>query len=132
MTAAPRPLILCAGSEGLVTIACAAERHRISKNHLMKIANQLVRAGFLEAVRGRNGGLKLARAAAEINIGEVVRLLEGDTVLVECFAPRTNSCVIVRHCGLKPLLAEAVEDFYRRLDGASLADITPRRRMPSA
>jgi Rrf2 family transcriptional regulator, nitric oxide-sensitive transcriptional repressor len=119
-----RLLILCASKEGnLVTIAEAADTYAISKSHLMKIANELVRVGFLQSVRGRNGGLRLARPASDINIGKVVRHMERESVLVECFSPETNACVITRACGLKFLLAGAMEDFYKRLETASLADI---------
>jgi Rrf2 family nitric oxide-sensitive transcriptional repressor len=120
-----RLLILCASrGERLVTIAEAAEAYGISKNHLMKIAHVLVRADVLKSIRGRNGGLLLATGAEQISIGKVVRLMEKQSVLVECFAPASNSCVIAPACGLKFLLSEAAEDFYRRLDRATLADIT--------
>ncbi len=125
-----RLLILCAGSNGrLVTIAEAAAVYRISRTHLMKIANELVRAGFLESVRGRSGGLRLARPASRIRIGAVVRHMERETDLVECFTAARNTCVIAPACTLKFLLGNALDDFYRRLDKATLADIT--RKSPA-
>ena len=77
-----------------VTISEIAKSYGISKNHLMKIANELAVAGVLEAVRGRNGGLRLARPAEDISIGAVVRMTESRSDLVECFDPATNTCVI--------------------------------------
>lgn len=105
------------------TIAEISKSYGISKNHLMKIANELTAAGILESVRGRNGGLCLALPAEEISIGAVVRMTESRSDLVECFDPATNSCVITRGCRLKHLLAEALEVFYSRLDEATLADM---------
>ncbi len=124
-----RLLIYCASSSTeLATIADIAKAYDISRTHLMKIANKLVRAGFLKSTRGRNGGLCLARPARSINIGKVVRIMENQSTLIECFDRATNSCVIAPTCGLKHLLAKADDAFYRQLDTASLADIalTPR------
>lgn len=119
-----RLLISCAANpHELVTIAEVASAYGISKAHLMKIANKLVRAGFLASTRGRKGGLRLAGPAASINIGKVVRLMESQSLLVECYDRATNSCVIAPACSLKHLLAGAEEAFYRHLETASLADI---------
>ena len=106
-----------------VTIAEISGSYKISRNHLMKIANDLAMAGILETVRGRNGGLRLARPATEISIGTVVRLTESDSPLVECFDPATNSCVITKACRLKHLFAQALEAFYQKLDEETLADL---------
>lgn len=106
-----------------VTISEIAKSYGISKNHLMKIANELAVAGVLEAVRGRNGGLRLARPAEDISIGAVLRMTESRSDLVECFDPATNTCVITRACRLKHLLAQALEAFYLHLDAATLADL---------
>ena len=107
----------------LVTISEIAKSYGVSKNHLMKIANELALAGILQTVRGRNGGLRLAKPAKDISIGAVVRLTESRSGLVECFDQSTNTCVITRGCRLKHLLAEALEAFYSHLDGATLADM---------
>ena len=109
-----------------VTISEVSEGYKISRNHLMKIANELVDAGYLESARGRNGGLRLARPAKDINIGAVVRLTESGSSLVECFDPVTNACVITRACQLKHLLAQALEAFYERLDEENLASLVQR------
>jgi Rrf2 family nitric oxide-sensitive transcriptional repressor len=106
-----------------VTIKAAAEAYGISKNHLMKVAHELSVEGYLETQRGRNGGIRLGRPAEAINIGNVVRLTEKSTVLVECFDPLHNQCVITPVCGLKHVLWEAQEAFYRTLGRYSLADL---------
>jgi Rrf2 family nitric oxide-sensitive transcriptional repressor len=79
----------------VVTIDELAKRHRVSKNHLMKVAQTLVRLGLVQGVRGRAGGLRLARDPREVRIGAVVRLLEDDMRLVECLGAGTTTCVLV-------------------------------------
>ena len=112
----------------LITIGEVSKAYSISKNHLMKIANELSVAGILETVRGRNGGLRLAKPPSEIRIGTVVRMTESGSALVECFDPATNHCVITRACRLKHILAQALEAFYLRLDEETLADLVHRPR----
>jgi Rrf2 family nitric oxide-sensitive transcriptional repressor len=112
----------------LVTISEVARAYGIPRNHLTKIAHELGRAGYLENVRGRNGGMRLARPAEEINVGEIVRLGEGASPLVECFDLATNKCVITPACRLKHMLAEANDAFYAVLDRYTLAEIVTRPR----
>jgi Rrf2 family transcriptional regulator, nitric oxide-sensitive transcriptional repressor len=105
------------------TIAEVAQGFGISENHLTKVVHFLGKAGFLANVRGRGGGLRLARPAAAINLGDIVRRAEGALKPAECFDPVTNACVITGACRLKDVLGDAVEAFYAVLDGHSLADI---------
>ena len=107
----------------LTTIASIASRYAISKNHLMKIAHTLGRMEIIETVRGRSGGLRLARPAREISIGHIVRALEDDTNMVECFRQGGGQCLITRSCRLKGILAGALEAFYATLDAYTLADL---------
>ncbi|MEX2631364.1 MAG: Rrf2 family transcriptional regulator [Tistlia sp.] len=111
---------------GLVTIQEVASDYRISRNHLMKIALELGREGFIETVRGRGGGLRLGRPAAEICIGAVVRTTEDSFALVECFDAAHNRCVITGACRLRGALREALEAFVAVLDGYTLADLVAR------
>lgn len=106
----------------LCSIAEIAQAYAISQNHLMKIVNDLVNAGYLESVRGRNGGIRLARSAEEINVGALIRHTEDDFDLVEC-----GSCLIAPACGLTSVLDEALRGFLTILDGYSLADVLARR-----
>lgn len=126
-----RVLIQVGLSEGhLVRIADIATSFGISHNHLMKVVHRLGILGFLETVQGRHGGIRLARAADSITVGEVVRKLEADIALVECFDPGTSRCRIQGACALKRALAAAQEAFLESLDGVTLADILrPRRRL---
>ena len=103
-----------------------AESHAVSKNHLMKVAFKLGRAGFLETVRGRNGGLRLARKPEQIGLGEVVRVTEEDFTMVECFDSATNSCAITRACRLRGVRSKALNAYLAVLDEHTLADLTER------
>jgi Rrf2 family nitric oxide-sensitive transcriptional repressor len=109
--------------DGLVTIQEVADAYGISKNHLMKVAFELGRKGFLETVRGRGGGLRLARPAEKIGVGEVVRAMEEDFTMVECFAPAANRCVIAGPCRLRGALSRALKAYFAVLDEYTLADL---------
>ena len=99
-------------------IATVAEAQEISRTHLMKIANELARAGFIAAVRGRGGGIRLARPASEINLGAVIDAMEPPCPLVDC-----GSCKLVRRCSLPGVLDEADRAFRAVLASHTLADI---------
>lgn len=116
-------MLLALEPETLHTIEEIATRYHISKNHLMKVAQTLVQEGFIESVRGRNGGLRLARPAGRINLGAVVRTTEDSLILVECFARETNTCVVSSACGLRGPLDEALAAFFAVLNKYSLADL---------
>ncbi len=103
-----------------------AATYDLSENHLSKVATQLVREGFVISERGRNGGLILARPAAEICIGGVVRAMKRDAPVAECFGANT-SCLILPACGLRDPLAQAQEAFFATLDQYTLADVTGAR-----
>ncbi len=118
-----RTLMYLAVHDGHRSIGEIAGAYGISKNHLMKVAQRLVAEGFIEAVRGRTGGLRLAQAADQVNVGRVVRTMEETGGFVECFDASTNTCVITPACQLRHALAGALEAFFRHLDRYSLADI---------
>ena len=111
----------------IVTIAQAAQSYGIARNHLTKIANELVRGGYLQAVRGRNGGLRLAKPAHTIKVSDVVRYCESSTPLVECFDRINNKCVITPACTLKSILFAAESAFYAVLASHSLGDLVAHR-----
>jgi Rrf2 family nitric oxide-sensitive transcriptional repressor len=110
----------------LVTIQEVAGVYGISRNHLMKVAFQLGRHGFLETVRGRGGGLRLARAPDKIGLGEIIRTTEEDFKLVECFDPANNQCAIIKPCRLRGALSRALDAYLAVLDEYTLADLTRR------
>jgi Rrf2 family transcriptional regulator, nitric oxide-sensitive transcriptional repressor len=123
-------IYLAVEPERLATIDEIARSYGVSRAHLMKVVHQLGLRGYVETVRGRGGGLRLARSPAEIRIGEVVRATEENLSLVECMDPRGSECAIESACGLQPVLREALAAFLAVLDGTTLADLVARRRRP--
>jgi Rrf2 family nitric oxide-sensitive transcriptional repressor len=106
----------------LITIEETAEAYGISRAHLMKVANQLTRAGYLKAIRGRSGGLTLAKRPDRIRLSDVLRATEPDFALVECMTS-DNRCVISPRCRLRGVLNEALTAFLDTLGGYTLADL---------
>ena len=127
-----RVLMHLAVDEETATVGAIAGRFGISEHHIMKVAQELARAGWIEAQRGRGGGLRLAASAGEVSVGDVVRRFEPDFRLVECFDPGVNDCVITRGCGLRSTLGQALDLFFERLDEVTLADVTGNRRQLAA
>ena len=120
-----RVLMYCATHPyRLVTIGEIAEGHGVSKNHLMKIVNDLGRQGILETTRGRGGGFRLLQAPSAIRIGDVLRSTETDFKLVECFDAATDTCTLTPRCRLKGVLRSALRAYFAELDAVTLADLT--------
>lgn len=108
----------------LVTINELADFFAISKNHLVKVVHNLGLKGFVRTVRGKGGGICLARSPQQISVGSVVRELEGHFRMAECFNPnKQGQCAIQSQCGLTGLLSNAVGQFLQVLDGAVLSDL---------
>jgi Rrf2 family nitric oxide-sensitive transcriptional repressor len=116
---------------GMATISEIADHFQISRAHLVKVANTLANRGFVETVRGKGGGMRLARPAHMIGVGEVVRVTEPNMDLVECFDPKLNRCVIVRGCFLKAILYESRRAFMAVLDKYTLADAAHTGGLPA-
>ncbi len=114
---------LAAAEPKQCTIEEVASAYGISRAHLMKVARRLIQAGLVRGVRGRGGGLRLARPAAEIRAGEVVRATEEDFVLAECFGRGGGACRIAPACALRHVLHEALDAFLAALDRHTLADL---------
>lgn len=111
------------------TIPEIALAYGISENHLMKVVLQLSRDGTVESIRGKGGGVRLARDPREIRLGQVVRASEGEAPLVECFAPDSNQCRIAPACRLARALDEAFNAFHASLDAYTLADLVGNRKV---
>lgn len=106
-----------------VSIQDVADFFEISKDHLVKVVHNLSRLGYIESIRGRNGGIKLAKPPEEINVGEVVRHVEPHFHLVDCMNSEADHCKVVPVCRLKSILQDALEQFTKVLDQYSLADL---------
>ncbi|WP_027706808.1 Rrf2 family transcriptional regulator [Zooshikella ganghwensis] len=108
----------------LSNVGDVAARYAISRNHLVKVVNQLTRLGYICSVRGKGGGIRLAKKPTDIILGAVIRALEGNLQAVECHALR---CKLVEHCALQQALATAMDAFLQVMDGYTLADITQNK-----
>jgi Rrf2 family nitric oxide-sensitive transcriptional repressor len=113
--------------DGLSTIKEIADHYSISKNHLMKVVYELNRLGYIETVRGKNGGMRLHKDPESINLGALVRRTENDMDLVECFSAG-NQCVITPACNLKHIVAEALDAFIAVLDRYTLSDLLQQQQ----
>jgi len=107
---------------GRVTIKEISDAYNISRNHLMKVVSLLTRMGYVDARRGPGGGIALARSATDIVIADVVRDMEDDLNLVECFCEE-GSCIIKPVCELKSVLGQALAAYLETLEGYTLRDL---------
>lgn len=122
-----RALVYLALAPGATrTVREVAGRMGMSEDHLLKVVQRMTRHGFIETVRGRNGGMRLARPAEEIGVGEVVRATEENMALTTCFCDGT-SCPIVPACALARVLADALSAFMATLDRYTIADLVDGR-----
>lgn len=118
-------LYVAIAPEGRANIAEIAKKYRVSEHHIVKVVHLLGKEGLLLNTRGRGGGLRLARPARDINVGQVVRITEEPSMLAECFTPGGN-CVIDGACRLAGVLAQAHRAFYEVLDGFTLEDLVAK------
>ena len=123
-----RMLMYLAINREVASVGDIAARFRLSPHHVMKVAQDLAKAGWVATQRGRGGGLTLAIEPRTLKIGDVVRRMEPDFRLVECFEPAVNDCVVTKACRLRSVLDQALELFLGRLDAVTLADLMEDRR----
>ena len=114
-------------SPDLVRVDDVARIHSLSAPHIMKIVHELGKAGYLETVRGRGGGFRLARSPEDIIVGDVVRITEGPLDVVECFNPEKNTCPLMGICILSKKMQEATAAFMAVLDELTIAQIASNR-----
>jgi Rrf2 family nitric oxide-sensitive transcriptional repressor len=120
-------LYLAAHPDEVCSVDEISRAYGISRAHLVKVVQRLTELELVSSVRGRGGGLRLARPPAEINIGALVRATEPHFDVVECFDMKTNTCPIAPACGLKGSLLRAQKAFLAVLDEQWLSDFAPRR-----
>ena len=129
-------MFLALKRDQLATIQQIADAHGIAKNHLTKVVHQLGMLGYVTTIRGRNGGLRLAREPSHINVGEVVRHTENDFFIASCFDPHSGGCVYANACGLQGALGRASAAFLAVLDALTLDQMlvreAPAARQPQA
>ena len=107
----------------LATIDEIAERYGINRNHLVKVVFRLGQLGYLDTIRGKRGGVRLAKDPAKVNLSTLVRRTEEDLAIVECFQDRGCLCVIEPACVLRKALREALNSFFATLERYTLADL---------
>jgi len=112
------------GNQGdrLCNISEIANFYNISENHLMKVVHQLGVLGFIKTVRGKGGGISLGVQPKEINVGDVIRKMEAELVLAECFTDHSE-CRINNTCNLRSIFKKALDGMFSILDQYTLADI---------
>ncbi|MDX8398909.1 MAG: Rrf2 family transcriptional regulator [Gallionellaceae bacterium] len=124
-------LYLAFKKDRMVTITELADFYKVSRNHLVKVVHNLGIQGYILTTRGKNGGLKLAKSAEEIVIGDVVRKMEPDFELLECFNEATDECVITNVCALKSVLFTARDNFLNHLYQYTIADAVKKPKKVS-
>jgi Rrf2 family iron-responsive transcriptional regulator len=122
-----RILMYCATHPGTTRIRDVAAAYQVSELNLFKIMRPLVESGIVESIRGRKGGIRLARPASEISLGEVVRATETNLNLADCFETDHRNCLLVDACGFNNALREALAAFFAVLDRYSIADLATDR-----
>lgn len=119
-----RTLMACAArAPKTLKTADVARISNASFHHVAQVVNRLEAAGFLTTLRGRNGGITLARAASSIRLGAVVAEFEGEPAVVECFKPETNTCPFLGACRARCLIQRAFASFFETLDSVTLEDL---------
>lgn len=116
-------MFLALNRDRLATIPEIAAAYEISENHLMKVVHQLGRAGVIESVRGKGGGIRLAREPETIRLGQIIRVSEGNAPIVECLSDDSGACRIASACRLAGILVRAFDALYAVLDDFTLADL---------
>lgn len=124
-------LYLASSTDRLVTISELSEFYAVSRNHLVKVVHELGLSGYILTTRGKHGGIRLARSADQIVVGEVIRKTEPDLNLLECFDPDTDQCRITSSCKLKSVLYRARSNFLEELDRYTLADLAKSSPRPN-
>ena len=109
------------------TVSAVADAYGISRHHLVKVVGRLATLGYVETLRGKGGGVRLARPPAQIRIGQVVRDMEAELGVVECLQQDGGHCVVAPACRLKSILQDATDKFLAELDGYTLAEVLTAR-----
>ena len=125
---AVRMLMYCAANDGrLSRVPEIARAYGVSELFLFKILQPLTKAGLVETVRGRNGGVRLGRAADRITLFDVVKVTEDSFAMAECFEDRVAECPLVDSCGLNSALRKALNAFFDVLADYTIEDLVKAR-----
>ena len=119
-------MFLAAHRDRLCNVREVADHYGVSYNHLVKVVHRLAQLGYVESIKGKGGGIRLAKPPEKLKLGELVRALEPHMNIVECFSRETNTCRIAPICQLKHYLFDAQKSFLSSLDKRTLADTVMR------
>lgn len=122
-------MYLSVHKDRLCTAKEIADGYGISRNHMVKVVHTLAKCGYIETSKGKGGGIRLIQKPEEINLRDIFIVLEPNLSLVECFSPESNSCCIVRACGLKNIFKEALNAFLDTLGEYTLEDAIEKPRL---
>lgn len=122
-------MYLAAQPERVCSVREISEHYGISRNHLVKVVHRLVQLGLIRSKKGKGGGIQLAKSPDSFRLGELVRQLEPNMDLVECFNQYSNTCKVVSACQLKHYLFEAKESFIQTLNRYTLSDAVKNKRL---
>ncbi|WP_422372534.1 Rrf2 family transcriptional regulator [Hoeflea sp.] len=121
---AVRMLMFCDSKNERATVKEIAAFYSLPERFLFNILQRLTAAGLVETTRGRGGGIRLARPADQIRLGDVVRIIEENFEMAECFEAGGTDCPLINTCGLNKALSEALQSFFDSLNRYSIADLT--------
>ncbi len=115
-------MYVAARSENITSVKEIAEHYGISRNHLVKVVHRLSQLGYIETTKGKGGGLQIAQGTENLCLGDLIKQLEPNMNIVECFDAKTNTCRITGSCQLKNYLFEATKNFIDTMNKYTLAD----------
>lgn len=122
-----RMLMYCNSKQALATVGEIAKFYRLPEKFLFKILGSLTAAGYMETVRGRSGGIRLARPASEMRVGDIIRDIEDNIELAECFKDGEPECPLIHTCGLSQALHRALTAFFDTLNEYTVDDLTAKQ-----
>lgn len=121
-------MYLAARPDSLSSVKEISEYYRISRNHLVKIVHRLSQLGYIETSKGKGGGIRIAQGTKDLRLGDLVKQLEPNMFMVECFDAKTNTCRITGSCQLKHYLFDATKAFTDSLNQYTLADTVKNKK----
>ncbi len=122
-------MYVAARSEHTTSVKEIAEHYGISRNHLVKVVHRLSQLGYIETTKGKGGGIKIAKDAEKLRLGDLIAQLEPNMNMVECFDAKTNTCRITGSCQLKHYLFEATQNFINTMNKYTLADTVQNKNL---
>lgn len=122
-------MYVAARAENSASVKEVADHYGISRNHLVKVVHRLSQLGYIETTKGKGGGIRIAKDAEKLRLGDLIQELEPNMNMVECFDAKTNTCRITEACRLKHYLFEATQNFIITMNKYTLADTVENKEL---